>query len=420
MNAPHSEQSGRKATNSAGRQFWQALRGHFFMAAIVSFVAVAGTGCKVAAPHQTIENAVHSRADLAVTEQQVRIRMRALVEPLCGALVESADQIMAATTNRAVRREALVWKIEAVPAMREALFRPNPFVATMDTWVLTWQMRDYFESGPGRAAMGDAAPVAVKTCEALANEVETVAASLAISGDVSDARKFARDWAREHPIQHSIGSRESTVSRVTERQLQEAFSTQEIAGNVLVTLDDLNRRMDVYSVQLFDQARWQAELFTMDQTAALGVDQAMPLAEHAVRSADRAVAVVEQLAPALQDSLTVVTQAPSLVTAEREATIAAVHAEVTNIINFIQEQRVATMKQVAGERAAAVRDIGETVEAEHHALVAEMDRMSLKVVDHAFWRAAQLLAVCGVVVFVGVLILLMLVRRWFSNPKSPT
>ena len=100
-------------------------------------------------------------------------------------------------------------------------------------------MRDYFESGPGREAMGDAAPVAVKACEALAAEVETVAASLVISGDVSDAGKFARDWAREHPIQHSIGSRESTVSRVTERRLQEAFSTQEIAGMGLMGLGGL-------------------------------------------------------------------------------------------------------------------------------------------------------------------------------------
>jgi len=372
----------------------------------LGILTLVAAGCKVAAPHQDIENTVHAREDLAVTEQQVRIRMRALVEPLSGTIVESADRIMAGTTNRTVRRAALVWKIEAVPALREALFRPNPFVATMDTWVLTLQMREYFESGPGREAMGDAAPVAVETCRALSAEVERIAASMVKSGDVSDARAFAEKWATEHPIRHSIASRESTLSRVTERDIQEAFSTQELAGNAMVTLDDLNRRMGILSAQLFDQARWQAELFAMDQAADYQLEKAMPIAETAVQSATDAVKVMEKLAPAVEDALAVAKSSPELVSRERVAAIEAAHKEISRTIEFVQAERI-----------AALEELHQTIIKERELLTADVEQISLKVVDHALLRVAQLTGVILLAVFVGIIALLFITRRLFSGRR---
>jgi len=377
-----------------------------------------GAGCQVAAPHQKIENTVHAPEDLAVSQEQVRLRMRALIEPLSGAIIESADRIMAGTTNRAVRREALVWKLEAVPALREALFRPNPFVAAMDAWVLTFQMGNYFESGPGRAALGDAAPVAVTTCQALAAEIERVAASMMQSGDVSDVREFARKWAGEHPIQHSIASRESTLSRVTERELQETFSTQEVAGNVLVTLDDLSRRLDIFSAQLLDQARWQAELFAMDQAASLELDQTVPLVNRAAESVPQVAPAIVQLDSTLSNSLAVLPQVPDLITSERTAALAAVHDELTRLTNFASENVLATLSRLSEERLAAMRELREAVAAERLTVVAEMDRISLKVVDHAFWRAAQLLAAAALVGFIAAIVLPLLWRRLVARDST--
>jgi hypothetical protein len=58
------------------------------------------------------------------------------------------------TTNQTIRREALLWKIQAVPIMRETLFHANPYIALGDTWVFLTQMDGYFQSGPGRQALG--------------------------------------------------------------------------------------------------------------------------------------------------------------------------------------------------------------------------------------------------------------------------
>jgi hypothetical protein len=86
---------------------------------------------------------------------------------MCGEIEETADRIAAGTTNRSVQRAALEWKIEAVPAMRGALFQPDPLTALVDSWALCNQMADYFETGPGNAALGDSSPIAVATCHRL-------------------------------------------------------------------------------------------------------------------------------------------------------------------------------------------------------------------------------------------------------------
>jgi len=116
-----------------------------------------GVGCSIAPKRQQTDVRVHAESDISASFEQARLRVRALVQPMSGVIVASADQILAGTSDPTIRREALRWKIDAVPALREALFQPNPMTAVGDAWVLTFQMTDYFEQGPGAKAlvMGD-------------------------------------------------------------------------------------------------------------------------------------------------------------------------------------------------------------------------------------------------------------------------
>ena len=121
----------------------------------VAALLVTGAGCRMALPERKIEAKVYPQQDITVTQNQARLRMRALVDPMCGAIEQAADAIIAGTTNRAVQQAALSWKIEGVPAVRQALFRPDPFTAMADSWVLFFQMADYFETGRGQEALHD-------------------------------------------------------------------------------------------------------------------------------------------------------------------------------------------------------------------------------------------------------------------------
>jgi hypothetical protein len=370
------------------------------------------------APQRGVRGDLHPRKDVAVNTEQARLRMRALVEPLCGTIVASADRISAGTTNRAIRREALLWKIEAVPALREALFRPDPFLALVDTWVLAWQMTDYFEKGRGQEALGEAAPIAVTTCQHLERELMGVAVSFTHSGNVTNVRDAARRWAADHPIGPSLAGRESVLSDSTERALRERFSIAEVAVNVGVTLDDLSRRIDVYSAQLFEQSRWQAELLAMDLAADYQFDQAVPLAKDAVRSTAEVAKAVDRMVAPLEKTVVVAEATPQIITRERGATLEALHEEVSRAIEFGQQARIAVVEELTRQRDAALLELHRNIIEERKALTRDVEEISLKAVDHAFYRAAQLAAVIAVVLCAWTVLLLFLSRRLFSSRRK--
>jgi hypothetical protein len=358
----------------------------------VLLLAVVACGCRFAPPEHKMKASVHSQKDVAASYHQIRLRLRSLVGPAGGEIERAADQIIAGTTNATVQRAALLWKIEGVPALRAALFQPDPFTAQFDSWVLCYQMADYFETGPGQAALGEASSIAVAACRRLEEQMNQVAASLTLSGDVTKGRAFAKKWASEHPIHHSIANRESTLSRVLERDVAGSVSAGAAVAEITTTVDDLNRRLEIYSEQLFRQGRWEAQLFKAELMAELPVAQALPLAERAVKSAEQAVAAVDRLAPAVERAMGVAETAPKLIASEREAAIKSVQDELTRTIKFVQEERVAALDRLTSERLAAIKDLQVTVAAERKALTQDLERISLKVVDHAFWRAAQLIA----------------------------
>jgi hypothetical protein len=373
------------------------------LAAMGCGLFLCGAGCSVRIPQHKVSPSVHAPEDIALNSEQVRLIMRASVQPLAGIIVEAADRIMNGTTDPVVRRRALVWKIEAVPALREALFLPNAFHAVFDASVLSWQMLDYFQTGPGKDNFGDQQPVAVAACKHLEDEINQLGSSFTTSGDVSRARDLARKFAAENPIETSIASRESILTQASELQVASSFSVAEAVGNITVTLDDLSRRVEIYSAQILDQSRWQAELLVMDMARNYHADSVLPLAERAVQSAARAVETMDRIAPEaertlhsagratesvdrivpqVERSLGVVEGAPAMITRERQAAIKDLSAELRDI--------------VAQERKALTQDIEQT---------------SIRVVDHAFRQAILLVLIVCASVLVTALLYQFLRRR---------
>ena len=59
---------------------------------LLAGLALMVAGCRMVAPAPVREN-IHSADDLAANEEQMRLRIRALVAPYSGSIVESADRI---------------------------------------------------------------------------------------------------------------------------------------------------------------------------------------------------------------------------------------------------------------------------------------------------------------------------------------
>jgi hypothetical protein len=249
-------------------------------------------------------------------------------------------------------------------------------------------------------------------------EFTRIVGSMTISGDVSKARAFARKWAAEHPIRYAIADRETALARVLERDAASFYSTGDVVAEVTTAVDDLNRRLELYSAQLFRQVRWEAESFKSEILSDLKVDQVLPLAERAVTSAEHAVVAVDRLTPAVERALSVMEGAPKLLLGERDAVIKVLQDELTRTITFVQEERIVALEHLTKERIAALNDMRETLVEERKALTQHIEHLSLKVVDHACWRAAQLLALLFVALLVVLVVAFLTLKR--SGPGRTT
>ena len=376
-------------------------------------LVASSVGCSVSMRAPRIDTRAETK--VTVNANQARLKMRSLVGPMCGEIEQTADQIAAQTADPAVRRAAIRWKIEAVPTLSAALFQPEPMTAVLDTWVFFNQMADFFETGVGKKQLGDSAPVAVATCRRLEQEIADVFAAMTESGDVSRVRAFAKSWAAAHPIRYAIPNRETALGRALEREVPWTWSTGEAVADITTSVDDLNRKLDVYSDHLFRQVRWEGQLLGDD----LKLADVPPLAERTAQSVEKAATALDRIAPSFERVATVAEGAPALLTSERTAAFDGFGRELTRTIAFLQQERIEALKQITAERIAAVGDLTHTMSEERKALDQDIERVGLELVDHAAWRLAELVAATLACLGVGMVGFLVLVRKlFFPLPRA--
>jgi len=186
-----------KATSVPGIRFSRLLG-----LTLLSLLLLVLTGCQTSGARHKVDP--RFKDAFTVDAEQLRLKMRSLVDPLCGIVEQAADTILENASNQTIRREALIWKIEAVPSLREALYQPNPYTALADSWILSYQMIDYFESGRGQNALGTAAGIALTASQRLEHELAETAGSVLNPPSASRMQSAVQAWASEHPILHSV------------------------------------------------------------------------------------------------------------------------------------------------------------------------------------------------------------------------
>ena len=249
---------------------------------------------------------------------------------------------------------------------------------------------------------------------------------MTVSGDVSQVEAYVVQFAADHPIRYAIRDRETSLSRASERNLGTSFSAGEVIADFAATADDLSRRLEVYSDQLFRQARWEAQLIAMDLAGTLGVNGVLPLAERVTVSSEQVGAALAQVALALGRVGMVMEGAPTLIAGEREAALTAAHAELARTLEFLQEERItalravsderiAALQHLSGERAIVIKELQALVAAEHAAVTREAEGVAVQVVDHLMWRVAQLVAAVFAVLTVAAVVLAIAIGRVRSS-----
>jgi ATP-dependent protease HslVU (ClpYQ) peptidase subunit len=195
--------------------------------------------------------------------------------------------------------------------------------------------------------------------------------------------------------------------------MADSFSFAGSVSELTTSVDDLNRRLEIYSDQLFRQARWEAQLFQSELLGELSSGESIPFAAKLMKSTEQVADFMNRVEPPLDRALIALEDLPKVIDSGREAAVNAFHDEFAQTFQVVREERVAALAQLTAERVAALNDFGDDLVVERRAMTHDIDQISQSMVDHAMWRLAQLAAAMIAVMFLAAVALLLGVRRMF-------
>ena len=345
---------------------------------------------------------------------ELRTRMQELSVICAGIIEKSGDEIIALTNDPAVKRKALLWKMNSIPAVYKAFYNPKPLLAMLDSWALSLQMKQFFKSEAGQKAFGKWHIYGWDAAVLMETQMVELVKLMSPAGDISLAENFIQSWSDDHPIQIPFFVRESMVPLLSSGSAEKALSAFQAAAKLPYQLDDIANRFAIYGDYLPKQARWQAELLWSD----LGVHEK-------VETLNAELTTVTQV---LQQVGDVVEKSPDFIADERSAvlevfrnerleTLSAVNKQRIETLDTINQQRIETLDFLTREKTAIIdalenerKIVLEVLESERHSVLNEVESMGNRIVqdaikeldkliDHFFLRAAQLVGICLIISF---------------------
>jgi hypothetical protein len=320
---------------------------------------------------------------------------------------------MALTSDPSVARNALVWKIYGVAAIHRSAALPDPLMATIDSRVLTYQMRDFFATGNGKSLFGAQQPLAVEAVRFIERELDR---SIELSGQKMrpEMETGIRAFAAEHPLKNSYFFRPSPVELLAKYLGQDQVSGLQAVGSMTEMMEELSLRLNLYTELLPRSGRWQAELMLAELADSSRTSEFMD--------------ILNQI-DAMKTLNAFLLSAPDLVNEQREILLEAVDYQRVAFEAALEKYLAGTTDEalagVAVEREAAMEDLERIFESEIgeavtrldgtiSQAVVDIDGALEKAVDRLFVRLLQLVAIVGVVV----VLLVLLLHRKFVSAKA--
>jgi hypothetical protein len=365
------------------------------MAACALVTACAGT----ASPQRSaLQQKIGSSGGVSATE--LRLRLYELPQRLGGIVETAADRIRSESRQPAVRRQALIWKADGIPAIYTAALRPDPLAGALDLWVLLYQMESYFESGPGRDAFGARQEVAVAAMKQTVSLAEETATSLYTDRDAFDRRRTeVREFARAHPIEGTFSSRESVLTELAKFSKTGSSGTLAAVGQATETLADISLRLNAYVTLLPKIVRWEAELASEDVTGRDSLGGTLDDIHNIGDAARRAGGFLDDVPGTVRQASVPLGE---LLDRQRAEMLSAIDRQRLALTAYVTSEREAALAAVAEERRAAMASIAE----ERAAVLAGLDGLAKRsledasgrargITDHVFWRALVVVAVAA-------------------------
>lgn len=287
----------------------------------------------------------------------------------------TADEIIAATNDPQVKREALLWKIYAIPACMVAQDHPSPLVSFVDMWILTRQMRHFFENGPEKDAFGDQQMVVVRACRQLESQADELARVYFNEAGYARAAKRVSEIANGNPLDATGFDRPFSPKDIETIITGPDAGIFAMAQNLEVEVQKLQIKMGYYAALLPRIARWQAELFTEDlldnEIAPIITDLQSGISEERqiiLEDVNRQRVETQEFAESqIQEFLKQITLEREALTADTERIIAGSVKQIEELAQdehailreFVNQQRELTLNSIHEERKETVDQLAD-------------------------------------------------------------
>jgi hypothetical protein len=344
------------------------------------------TGC-LSAPTET---ALMKEAGVIVSITEYKIRLREFGYRFTGRVELSADEIISRTSDNEIKKQALLWKMHAIPAMIRSISINDPFAAGIDSWILSVQMLQYFEDGYGKDLFGEYQDIAITASKLIVSDIENLARQIKGEGDISRTQKTTRDWTKKHPLKNNKFLRVSALDTVAHIIGSESYSLGGTVENIAISVDELKNQVTLYTNYLPKQIKWQIEYAAYEMFGDSTMENMMQNLNTITRSTDRITNVVEET--------------PLLVEELQQSSLENINYQRLATLTALTDERIAVMESIKLERIAILEDINR----ERNETLDRLEKISNKavnkttifasdIIDKIFLRVLIILAV----VFVG-------------------
>lgn len=307
-------------------------------------------------------------ADSRLSSLQLRRLVDDYVVRFVHEVETGADHILDETDDPQIRRNAILWKSNAISACLRAGSRSDALGAYLDVALLTLQMRRLFESPEAANLFGPYQRIAVSVALDLDKPLLDIEHALGISQPLND--DLVQKLAVEYPIRDLSFDRESLTARYVDLITGSSHQIREVVSGLEESVADARRLAVLYAEILPKQARWQAELALLDAVGS------KPLASvlhdvHAVTDLAGRMAELSERLPgiAMQER----TEVERFTNSARLAITHDVDAMRRDSQKFLNDERALLVADLREERLAATRDL--------HAEIAETTRRAEHMVD---------------------------------------
>ena len=334
--------------------------------ALFSLVACAGLTKKSTGPD--LKPWPEIRPDFRV--ETLRARMHEYSITFAAEVDLAATAIERRAADSTVRRNAVLWRVRAIPEMRKACFRLEPVSALVDAWIFARQMDQLFSEGAGAGAFGTFQPEAVEVSRRLVDQMREIGGSIAVSPEARAEfeHKFIDPWLAEHPLHDITFVRDSPIARFAEQSRARGDTLQSV-GTMEELAFTLSQQARIYLADLPRQVRGEVDLMRSDVLPSETVASMQGDLHLSAAAADRIASTAEGIAPLVLNERRIVLDEMSrqralvmeAISVERERAVGAIvrafAAERSELLRSFELQRLATLEWATAERREAIAEV---------------------------------------------------------------